>query len=305
MFCPKQSLHYYAFLSSFVHKPYSYAGQLQIFAPESMSGRSSKASQDRHERSKKKNSDNSQSIDEDIQSSAGVPSFLTQPPQAEPLHSHSRKAAPKAGTPPTPELVAEVSRKRDRLKAAEDDDETIVFSAGVSVKKRKIVGGSITMKDGAIAVRHVSAMTRGNMMSRDQNLRDCFFKGVGNFTFKLNKFVHLRSTFRAFEGKDLTNFIDFNVRGPSCRTWINTSLKGVYSEFSDTLSRPGRFKNASRNTQIVFAYDGQDPYWDHFPQRTEMQSLKEWQKSFFLEGDWMVSEVMWILFSSDFAFSSN
>ena len=266
-----------------------------------MSGRASQSRHERHERGKKKN-DNSQSIDEDIQASGGGPAYLTQNPQAEPLHSHSRKA-PKPGTPSTPELVAEVSRK-SRLKAAEDDDEP-VFSPGVSVKKRKIVGGSITMKDGAIAVRHVSAMTRGNMMARDQNLRDFFFKGVGNFTFKLNKFVHLRSTFRALEGQDFTNFIDINVRGPSCRTWMNTSLKGVYSELSDTFSRPGRFKNASRNTQIVFAYDGQDPYWDHFPQRTEMQSLKEWQKSFFLEGDWMVSEVMWILFSSDFAFSSN
>ena len=302
MFCPKQNLGYYVFLSSFVHKPYSYAGQLQSFAPESMSGRASKARKERQERGKKKN-DHSQSIDEDIQASGGVPAYLTQKLQAELHDSHSKKA-PKAGTPPTPELVADVSRKRDRIKPAEDDDE-LVFSPGVSVKKRKIVGGSITMKDGAIAVRHVSAMTRGNMMARDQNLRDFFFKGVGNFTFKLNKFVHLRSTFRALEGQDFTNFIDINVRGPSCRTWMNTSLKGVYSELSDTLSKPGRFKNASRNTQFVFAYDGQDPYWDHFPQRTEMQSLKEWQKSFFLEGDWMVSEVMWILFSSDFAFSSN
>ena len=294
MFCAKQTLGYYAYLSSFVHKPYSYAAQLQILAPASMSGRGQQKSSER----KKRSAENPQSVDDDIQSAgaSGEPSYLERRPRPEPLEAIPKKSSksPTPPTPPTAEFVALVSKKR--LAPAQDDDDESIFSPGVPVKKRKIVGGSITMKDGAIALRHFSVMTRGNMIARDQNVRDCFFKGVGNFTFKLKRFVHLKSTFKALEGSTFTDFIDINVRGNSCRTWLNSSLKAVHSELSDTFGRPGRFKNASKNTQIVFAYDGSDPYWDHFPQRTEMQNLKEWQKSFFLEGDWMVSEVVGFVF---------
>ena len=50
------------------------------------------------------------------------------------------------------------------------------------------------------------------------------------------------------------------------------------------------FKEASKSVQMVFAYDGLEPPWEYKPRvRSQNDNLADWQKSFFLERDWMVS----------------
>ena len=170
---------------------------------------------------------------------------------------------------------------------------------GEPVKKMKIVekkpkkaGGSVNLKDLYLSVRSIAVMLRGNLATRDQAIPDYAFRAMGNLMVKCPKYKFLKDAFRAMTDDEFSEFIDHGIRGSngSLSSGLCNQLKMFHQKLHQMLTGGAYFKEATKAIQMVFAYDGLEPYWEYMPrQRSQNDNLADWQKSFFLDRDWMVS----------------
>ena len=268
----------------------SYAACVKIFSPLSMADRRRDSRSGSKDSGRSGASKATAAVNEEIEKAGAAGgrveqrSLVAKPRAVEANESSSAKEV--SSKPPSLEMVKKVSKR-----AREDDqnDEGSAFRPGFSVRKQKVIGGSTTMKDACISVRHIVVILRGNMITREQALPDGFYQGVCSFLFKLPKFKHLRETWRNMDEHAFQDWLDINIRGQSCGTWVSKALKDTWIANSKLFGFVGTFQNASSNAQFAFHYSGNEAYWSSFPcDRAQMTQLKPWQESFFKEGDWMV-----------------
>ena len=162
------------------------------------------------------------------------------------------------------------------------------------VKKQKVTGGSVALKDLAIAVRHIGIMLRGNCMTYDHKVSNSFYLGVMVFLVSgaSKKFSDLRDDVdEMVKDENLAfSFIREHVRGQTGITaWISTALKTFWKD-ENVIFFGKNFAHATEEVQEIFAHKEETPFWPTLPQDRKLnKALKEFQRSFYCDQDWMVS----------------
>ena len=162
------------------------------------------------------------------------------------------------------------------------------------VKKQKVTGGSVALKDLAIAVRHIGIMLRGNCMTYDHKVSNSFYLGVMVFLVSgaSKKVSDLRDDVdEMVKDENLAfSFIREHVRGQTGITaWISTALKTFWKD-ENVIFFGKKFAHATEEVQEIFAHKEETPFWPTLPEDRKLnKALKEFQRSFYCDQDWMVS----------------
>ena len=115
---------------------------------------------------------------------------------------------------------------------------------------------------------------------------------MGKLIVNTRKFKCLKASFKAMSDDVFSEFIDQGVRwsNGSVSSGLCKQLKMFHQKFYVMFTGGAYLMEASKPVQMVFAYDGLEPYWKYMPRvRSQNDNVAAWQKSFFLERDWMIS----------------
>ena len=144
------------------------------------------------------------------------------------------------------------------------------------------------MKDVYLSIRHLAIMLRGNLITRDQALPNYVYRAMGRLICNTPKFKCLKASYKAMSDDAFSELIDQGVRGSngSVSSALCNQLKMFHQKLHMMFTGGAYFKESPEATQVVFAYDGLEPYWQYMPRvRSQNDNLADWQKSFFLDMD--------------------